>query len=83
MSLFFLYVCLCKVKCVNSVLCVYVAIIFISLSIVVGILLFRFDRVYHFFDLQIICTVKKHIVTGGPKKLPFTVPPLIFSSLKV
>ncbi|KAJ6413271.1 hypothetical protein OIU84_006130 [Salix udensis] len=32
---------------------------------------------------QIICTVKKHIMTGGPKRLPFTVPPLVFSSLKL
>ncbi|PHT49951.1 Vacuolar protein sorting-associated protein 35A [Capsicum baccatum] len=33
--------------------------------------------------LKIICTVKKHIVTGGPKRLPFTVPALIFNSLKL
>ncbi|KAH9662613.1 vacuolar protein sorting-associated protein 35 [Citrus sinensis] len=33
--------------------------------------------------LQIICTVRKHILTGGPKRLPFTVPPLVFSSLKL
>ncbi|KAK4340733.1 hypothetical protein RND71_039234 [Anisodus tanguticus] len=33
--------------------------------------------------LKIICTVKKHILTGGPKRLPFTVPPLIFNSLKL
>lgn len=33
--------------------------------------------------LQIIDTVRKHILTGGPKRLPFTVPPLMFSSLKV
>lgn len=32
---------------------------------------------------QIICTVKKHIMTGGPKRLPFTVPPLVFLSLKL
>ncbi|THF93874.1 hypothetical protein TEA_004898 [Camellia sinensis var. sinensis] len=32
--------------------------------------------------LKIICTVRKHILTGGPKRLPFTVPPLIFNSLK-
>ncbi|XP_050363216.1 vacuolar protein sorting-associated protein 35B isoform X2 [Argentina anserina] len=31
--------------------------------------------------LKIICTVKKHIMNGGPKRLPFTVPPLIFSAL--
>lgn len=33
--------------------------------------------------LKIICTVRKHILTGGAKRLPFTVPPLIFSSLKL
>ncbi|XP_021668081.2 vacuolar protein sorting-associated protein 35B isoform X3 [Hevea brasiliensis] len=33
--------------------------------------------------LKIICTVKKHIMTGGPKRLPFTVPPLIFSALRL
>ncbi|XP_055826058.1 vacuolar protein sorting-associated protein 35A-like [Solanum dulcamara] len=33
--------------------------------------------------LKIICAVKKHIMTGGPKRLPFTVPPLIFNSLKL
>ncbi|PHU19347.1 Vacuolar protein sorting-associated protein 35A [Capsicum chinense] len=33
--------------------------------------------------LKIICTVNKHIVTGGPKRLPFTVPALIFNSLKL
>jgi vacuolar protein sorting-associated protein 35 len=33
--------------------------------------------------LKIICTVRKHILTGGPKRLPFTVPPLIFTSLKL
>lgn len=33
--------------------------------------------------LKIICTVKKHIMVGGAKRLPFTVPPLIFSSLKL
>ncbi|XP_055802789.1 vacuolar protein sorting-associated protein 35A-like [Solanum dulcamara] len=32
--------------------------------------------------LKMICAVKKHILTGGPKRLPFTVPPLIFNSLK-
>ncbi|KAJ4714150.1 Vacuolar protein sorting-associated protein 35 [Melia azedarach] len=32
---------------------------------------------------KIICTVRKHILTGGPKRLPFTVPPLVFSSLKL
>ncbi|CAL0331926.1 unnamed protein product [Lupinus luteus] len=33
--------------------------------------------------LKIIDTVRKHILTGGPKRLPFTVPPLVFSSLKL
>ncbi|KAM3306318.1 vacuolar protein sorting-associated protein 35A [Capsicum chacoense] len=33
--------------------------------------------------LKIICTVNKHIVTGGPKRLPFTVPALTFNSLKL
>lgn len=32
---------------------------------------------------QIICAVKKHILCGGPNRLPFTVPPLIFSALNV
>ncbi|KAL5181257.1 Vacuolar protein sorting-associated protein 35A [Glycine soja] len=31
----------------------------------------------------IIDTVRKHILNGGPKRLPFTVPPLVFSSLKL
>lgn len=33
--------------------------------------------------LKIICTVRKHILLGGPKRFPFTVPPLAFSSLKL
>ncbi|VFQ74297.1 unnamed protein product [Cuscuta campestris] len=33
--------------------------------------------------LEIICTVKKHILAGGPKRIPFTVPPLVFSALKL
>ncbi|KAM7517286.1 hypothetical protein LguiA_006869 [Lonicera macranthoides] len=33
--------------------------------------------------LKIISTVRKHIMTGGPKRLPFTVPPLVFSALKL
>ncbi|KGN60048.1 vacuolar protein sorting-associated protein 35B isoform X1 [Cucumis sativus] len=33
--------------------------------------------------LKIICTVKKHILCGGPNRLPFTVPPLIFSALNL
>ncbi|GAV62207.1 Vps35 domain-containing protein [Cephalotus follicularis] len=32
---------------------------------------------------KIICTVRKHILSGGPKRLPYTVPPLVFSSLKL
>ncbi|XP_038903671.1 vacuolar protein sorting-associated protein 35A-like [Benincasa hispida] len=32
---------------------------------------------------KIICTVKKHILPGGIKRLPFTVPALVFSSLKL
>ncbi|CAA3031232.1 vacuolar sorting-associated 35B-like isoform X1 [Olea europaea subsp. europaea] len=33
--------------------------------------------------LTIINTVWKHIMAGGPKRLPFTVPPLVFSALKL
>ncbi|KAL8134815.1 hypothetical protein AgCh_009724 [Apium graveolens] len=33
--------------------------------------------------LKIIGTMKKHIMAGGAKRLPFTVPPLIFCSLKL
>ncbi|KAG6591260.1 Vacuolar protein sorting-associated protein 35B, partial [Cucurbita argyrosperma subsp. sororia] len=33
--------------------------------------------------LEIICAVKKHILCGGPNRLPFTVPPLIFSALNL
>ncbi|XP_028210753.1 vacuolar protein sorting-associated protein 35B-like isoform X2 [Glycine soja] len=32
---------------------------------------------------KIICTVKKHIMSGGPRRLPFTVPSLIFSALRL
>lgn len=32
---------------------------------------------------QMICTVKKHIMSGGPRRLPFTIPPLVFSALRV
>ncbi|XP_044469869.1 vacuolar protein sorting-associated protein 35A-like [Mangifera indica] len=32
---------------------------------------------------KVICTVRKYILTGGPKRLPFTVPPLVFSALKL
>ncbi|GLT34975.1 hypothetical protein SLA2020_094610 [Shorea laevis] len=33
--------------------------------------------------LKIICTVRKHIMAGGVKRLPFTVPPLVFSALRL
>ncbi|XP_042420145.1 vacuolar protein sorting-associated protein 35B-like [Zingiber officinale] len=33
--------------------------------------------------LKIIYTVRKYIVLGGPKRLPFTVPSLMFSALKL
>ncbi|XP_022772633.1 vacuolar protein sorting-associated protein 35B-like isoform X2 [Durio zibethinus] len=33
--------------------------------------------------LKIICTVKKHTMAGGPKRLPFTVPSLVFSALRL
>ncbi|CBI17331.3 hypothetical protein AAG906_015820 [Vitis piasezkii] len=33
--------------------------------------------------LQIICAVRKHFLTGGPQRLPYTIPPLVFSSLKL
>lgn len=33
--------------------------------------------------MKIIHTVRKHILTGGPKRLPFTVPPFTFSALKL
>ncbi|KAK1289588.1 Vacuolar protein sorting-associated protein 35B [Acorus calamus] len=33
--------------------------------------------------LKIICTVRKHFLLGGPRRLPFTVPPLVFSALKL
>lgn len=42
-----------------------------------------FDNSHMFVEFQIIQTVRKHILTGGRKRLPYTVPPLIFSSLKV
>ncbi|GMH06564.1 hypothetical protein Nepgr_008404 [Nepenthes gracilis] len=32
---------------------------------------------------KIITTVRKHILAGGLKRLPYTVPPLVFSSLKL
>lgn len=47
----------------------------------------RLIQMFHNEDpeemFKIICTVRKHIMSGGPKRLPFTVPPLIFSSLKL
>ncbi|KAI3723897.1 hypothetical protein L2E82_35659 [Cichorium intybus] len=33
--------------------------------------------------LKIICTVRKHIMAGGPKRLPLTIPPLVFSALRL
>ncbi|XP_028765106.1 vacuolar protein sorting-associated protein 35B isoform X1 [Neltuma alba] len=33
--------------------------------------------------VKIICTVKKHIMNGGPRRLPFTVPSLVFSALRL
>ncbi|KMS99777.1 hypothetical protein BVRB_1g020710 [Beta vulgaris subsp. vulgaris] len=33
--------------------------------------------------LKIICTVQRHIMSGGQRRLPFTVPPLVFSALKL
>ncbi|XP_021283682.1 vacuolar protein sorting-associated protein 35B isoform X3 [Herrania umbratica] len=33
--------------------------------------------------LKIICTVRKHTMAGGPKRLPFTVPSLVFSALRL
>ncbi|KAJ7966891.1 Vacuolar protein sorting-associated protein 35 [Quillaja saponaria] len=33
--------------------------------------------------LKIICTIKKHVMSGGPRRLTFTVPPLIFSALRL
>ncbi|KAJ4702155.1 Vacuolar protein sorting-associated protein 35 [Melia azedarach] len=33
--------------------------------------------------LKIIYMLRKHIMTGGPKRLPFTVPPLVFSALRL
>lgn len=32
---------------------------------------------------KIIFRVRKHILTGGPKRLPLTIPPLVFSALKL
>ncbi|KAK6938980.1 Vacuolar protein sorting-associated protein 35 [Dillenia turbinata] len=33
--------------------------------------------------LKIINTVRMHILTGGPRRLPFTIPALVFSALKL
>ncbi|CAN6457223.1 unnamed protein product [Victoria cruziana] len=33
--------------------------------------------------MKIITTVKKHVLQGGPTRLPFTIPPLVFSALKL
>ncbi|XP_013604421.1 PREDICTED: vacuolar protein sorting-associated protein 35C [Brassica oleracea var. oleracea] len=32
---------------------------------------------------KIIFRIRKHILTGGPKRLPLTIPPLVFSALKL
>ncbi|ESQ45384.1 hypothetical protein EUTSA_v10010136mg [Eutrema salsugineum] len=32
---------------------------------------------------KIIFRVRKHVLTGGPKRLPLTIPPLVFSALKL
>ncbi|CAI0392828.1 unnamed protein product, partial [Linum tenue] len=32
---------------------------------------------------KIMCVVRKQIMTGGPKRLPYTIPPFVFSSLKL
>ncbi|GAB2219778.1 hypothetical protein Droror1_Dr00007415 [Drosera rotundifolia] len=32
---------------------------------------------------KIICTVREHIMSGGLNRLPFTIPPLVFSALKL
>ncbi|CAL9246796.1 unnamed protein product [Arabidopsis halleri] len=32
---------------------------------------------------KIIFTVRKHILAGGPKRMPLTIPPLVFSALKL
>ncbi|OEL22789.1 Vacuolar protein sorting-associated protein 35B, partial [Dichanthelium oligosanthes] len=34
-------------------------------------------------DDDILCTVQKHILLGGPKRLTFTAPSLVFSALKL
>ncbi|KAJ0231613.1 Vacuolar protein sorting-associated protein 35B [Hirschfeldia incana] len=33
--------------------------------------------------LKIICVVRKHLMTGGTRRLPFTIPPLVFSALRL
>ncbi|PRQ47372.1 putative vacuolar protein sorting-associated protein [Rosa chinensis] len=47
----------------------------------------RLIQMFHNEDpeemFKIIGTVRKHIMSGGPKRLPFTVPPLVFNSLKL
>lgn len=47
-------------------------------------------RLIHMLDneepeemLKIICVVRKHLMTGGTRRLPFTVPPLVFSALRL
>lgn len=36
-----------------------------------------------FIEFQIISVLKTHFLTGGPKRLKYTVPPLVVSALKV
>lgn len=38
---------------------------------------------YFEVSLQILTTARKQFGQGGPKRLPFTLPPLIFAALKV
>ncbi|PON93925.1 Vacuolar protein sorting-associated protein [Trema orientale] len=33
--------------------------------------------------LKMICTVRKHIMSGGPRRLRFTIPPFVFSALRL
>lgn len=53
------------------------------LHIAIPYYVFMLEFCISFLLNQIICTVWKHIMAGGPKRLPFTVPPLVFSALKV
>lgn len=64
----------------NSLLCLVIAFSVISWLFPVRCL---HNSLIWFSKIQIICTVRKHIMTGGPKRLLFTVPPLVFSALRV